>query len=738
MLFFGRLLALSALSTGCVGGANRDDAVQLEWRAGDTWHLATSHRIANSGTAGRPMDFENPTVARLDAEHWSEDVVWSYQVVEQGLIPTIDDTLYDFAVTVDGGVASLAVIRAFVDPTLNDDEGLLETDPVVYLVFREDRDRMAGLVTFSNVGGKRTERAYTSGQLDRSWSSLSQSNLAMAPTYLAPFGFTSRSEERMTETGSWIATEPVDGEGVDVVFSDEFGGGTVALRYQEGAPWPTWTSSANLESRMLDDADIDRLRTSRPWLAAEPPADYDYRKALASGIDIDAAMVISEEDVAAGGWSAGVPSGYVPWAGAWWPQTEGALVFGEGGSTFSLLIKDDVDPLKEELSYLRDRATRLLDGPEKDELVNEFQARATEMRDLIVSFYTDMQLDLDGGIIVVSDGVISHTRDGWSYNIDDLSPMDKFALHMYLEGASPTVNPFLLPAEELLHDYKPNGDDWWGHCTGWAAASILTEEPRESVIVTAGAHELTYSTGDLKGLLTEAHTATYAHIFGSRYNKEGEDLADLHPQAFHKLISFYHRQQQVGIVFDTTADTPVWNYPAYDSQVAIDETTKSHPSLNINTAAAYKLAQLTGIDAYDAGKIVSYRIDHGPFQAVEDLASVEGISLRMVKDLGTVITVDPFQRNFYVRARLTFTNNAVPASHASADPDQPESFTEVYRYVLTTDQNGTITGGEWEDNSRHPDFAWVPYDNPSHAGSAENRFMQYDLVKELVADFDRQ
>ena len=28
---------------------------------------------------------------------------------------------------------------------------MLEADPVVYMVFREDRDRMVGLVTFVNV-----------------------------------------------------------------------------------------------------------------------------------------------------------------------------------------------------------------------------------------------------------------------------------------------------------------------------------------------------------------------------------------------------------------------------------------------------------------------------------------------------------------------------------------------------------------------------------------------------------
>ena len=66
---------------------------------------------------------------------------------------------------------------------------MLEADPVVYLVFRSKRNRLAGIVTFMNVDGERTEQAFSSEDLDKSWSSLSQANLSLAPSYLAPFGW---------------------------------------------------------------------------------------------------------------------------------------------------------------------------------------------------------------------------------------------------------------------------------------------------------------------------------------------------------------------------------------------------------------------------------------------------------------------------------------------------------------------------------------------------------------------
>ena len=48
-------------------------------------------------------------------------------------------------------------------------------------------------------------------------------------------------------------------------------------------------------------------------------------------------------------------------------------------------------------------------------------------------------------------------------------------------------------------------------------------------------------------------------------------------------------------------------------------------SININTANAERLALLSGIGPAKAAAIVSYRDQHGPFQAIDDLTKVSGI-----------------------------------------------------------------------------------------------------------------
>ena len=172
-------------------------------------------------------------------EDWSEDVIWTYQVVESDFVPSADDELYRFAET-HQGIEPLAMIKA-VGAVLNSDSVLLEADPVIYMVFREDRDRMVGLVSFVNVNGVREQRAYGASGLQRSWSTLSQSMLTDAPTYLAPFSSQWDNDERRLENGSTVSSVRVDDAATDVFYTDEMGGGMVVSRYEVGQPWPTWT-----------------------------------------------------------------------------------------------------------------------------------------------------------------------------------------------------------------------------------------------------------------------------------------------------------------------------------------------------------------------------------------------------------------------------------------------------------------------------------------------------------------
>lgn len=61
--------------------------------------------------------------------------------------------------------------------------------------------------------------------------------------------------------------------------------------------------------------------------------------------------------------------------------------------------------------------------------------------------------------------------------------------------------------------------------------------------------------------------------------------------------------------------------------------------ININTASVTELDQLPGIGAVRAEQIIAHRQAHGPFQSVDDLVNVDGISPGLLETLRPLIRV---------------------------------------------------------------------------------------------------
>lgn len=61
--------------------------------------------------------------------------------------------------------------------------------------------------------------------------------------------------------------------------------------------------------------------------------------------------------------------------------------------------------------------------------------------------------------------------------------------------------------------------------------------------------------------------------------------------------------------------------------------------ININTASVAELDQLPGIGSVRAEQIVAYRQANGPFQSIDDLVEVEGISPTLLETLRPLIRV---------------------------------------------------------------------------------------------------
>jgi competence ComEA-like helix-hairpin-helix protein len=746
-----RAIGLTALLlTGCGrtttdgdddSASNDADAIRLDWSEGDRFYVAARYRegAVKAEEASVTLDDAEAGMGDTFREHWTDEVVWTYQVVESGFMPEVSDELYEYAVTGAGELTSLAVVKVTAETALNADPEILAAQPTAYLVFREDTDRMVGLINFTTVGTDRIEQAWSAGERGRSWSVLSQGNLVKAPTYLAPWSASWDEGERRLEAGRTVETVAADDGIVDVFYNDELDGGLIGSRYEEGQPWPTWTVAENVESRLLDSDEVDGLRGPTP-----PPDgddDFDYREVLASSIDIDAALRIDPDTISNEGWDAEVREEFRPWAGSWWPLKKGELVFGyRSAETLSDRIKEDIDPLKEDMDRLSEEIRDMDKEAEgRDEKVEEYQAKQKELVTKLVEFYQGVQGDLDAGRLRVEDGELTHD-DGWSFQVDDLSPMDKFALVEQLAG-NDYPNPWYLPAWEILNSYNPGGDSWWGHCNGWSAAAILANEPTEARTVTVDGHDVEFSTADLKGLLTESHYSTYSRFYGERYNGEDDDLTDLTPSAFQRLVTFYIKEQGVPLVFDTTATEAVWNFPAWKVELVLEETTPADQAglTDINTADLDALDALPGIGETLALRIVDYREKNGPFQTVDGLDFVSGIGEGTINGLDGLVTVDPVERTFDAVAEVTLTSDGVDEEHV--DSGLPESFTETWSYSLVTDQDGTVLRGTWDQEDKHPDFAWVPYHNPHKPSSngSENPYLNYgNLLEQIGDDLERR
>jgi competence protein ComEA len=63
--------------------------------------------------------------------------------------------------------------------------------------------------------------------------------------------------------------------------------------------------------------------------------------------------------------------------------------------------------------------------------------------------------------------------------------------------------------------------------------------------------------------------------------------------------------------------------------------------ININTATIAELDKLPGIGEVLAGRIVDYRQANGPFESVDELVHIDGISANLVESLAPLVTVDP-------------------------------------------------------------------------------------------------
>lgn len=67
----------------------------------------------------------------------------------------------------------------------------------------------------------------------------------------------------------------------------------------------------------------------------------------------------------------------------------------------------------------------------------------------------------------------------------------------------------------------------------------------------------------------------------------------------------------------------------------------AHGSINVNTASAEELQALPGIGPAIAGRIVTYRKEHGGFRTIDDMTEVKGIGPRILDRIRPFVVIRP-------------------------------------------------------------------------------------------------
>jgi competence ComEA-like helix-hairpin-helix protein len=779
---YWRRLPAIVFGFGILGGCAADDysdySLRPAWVQNQEFHLETRYQSIGMKTergdasADPASDNLNDTVDL--GSQWGEAVYWRYQVIRSNFVPDENDDFFEYAVK--GGTESpLTVIKASLDPVMNIDNELTGADPKVYLVIREDRLRMAGLVYFYTANGERLSEAVTVDDeaMNRSYSLLSQSNLAIIPHFIPPFPIAPENREMVLENGETVTFTNATEDGVDVIYGNAIDNTDIAETWEHGQPWATMSITPTVESRLLSESEVDDLSggMAGTFDNHEDPEDFDFIDLLKAAVNLDEALNINGM---LGNSSFEVREGYRPWAGSWWRQSEGALMLGyhteavggTGAFPETVSANDTLSELQievfktpatalqnlgEEMRTLRKNGNA--DGEEYNTKRDEYRETQSEFVTELSTFYNSVRAAIDGGRIRIEEGRLK-AEENWNanddspypafnYGINDMSPLDKFALLQQKNGRTHGTNPWFGPAWEMLNHWSPAGSAWWGHCNGWAAAAILTHEPREAVTVQFGdinQYEMELTAADQKGLLSESFYSQLSSFYGARYNgDEDDDISDLSPKAIVQLLSTYIGERGVPLVFDTSANEQVWNYPAWGYELELTETTEGGAAaasglININTAGIVELSTLWGISTVRAQRIISYREQHGAFQTTEEIIDVRGIGRGIFNRITDLITVnqDTELRSFRGELNVRFATDGVSYTHIDADINAPNGFVKNYQFTLEASPAGEVLSSLWAEEDSHPDFAWVPYTNTVRSGNSENNYLEWIDLKGYI------
>ncbi len=146
----------------------------------------------------------------------------------------------------------------------------------------------------------------------------------------------------------------------------------------------------------------------------------------------------------------------------------------------------------------------------------------------------------------------------WSHSDQQLfagknSPLGKYdSAYTIRNGENPNASAW----ESQNHSLS--NVPWGGHCNGWAASSVLYPEWTETLFDPL-TNQMILPT-DVQGILAEGSFCVYWAFYGKRYNgNPGDDLTDIKPDLFHKVLRYYLDNQKKPIAMDYFRDQKIDN-----------------------------------------------------------------------------------------------------------------------------------------------------------------------------------
>lgn len=166
----------------------------------------------------------------------------------------------------------------------------------------------------------------------------------------------------------------------------------------------------------------------------------------------------------------------------------------------------------------------------------------------------------------------------------NLSPIHLYDLFVKsITGKDPQAR------EWELKNHSLENVSWGGHCNGWAASSILHGFYEKGLIMNLGdgKGEILINPSDIQGMRTETSFCVKMAFYGTRYRDSKDDLSDIRPDLFHKVLIYYLKHLGKPIALDRYPDESIDNSIFSGYSMVVNKISENKYQVNVSVLTHY-------------------------------------------------------------------------------------------------------------------------------------------------------